>query len=191
MPNPATRRSELETTEKDRYTYDDYRQLPEGAPYELLGGHLVIAPAPSLRHQRVLRRLVSLLDGFVTEREAGEVFFAPVDVHLSDEDVVQPDLVVVTPGRAGIVSKNEIGTAPDLVCEVLSASTAHRDLTPKKRLYEEHNVSEYWIVDPDQQVVEVFRNTEDGFVQHDRVVEHGAVTSARLDGLDVDLEDIF
>lgn len=191
MPNPATRRSELETTEKDRYTYEDYRQLPEGAPYELLGGHLVMAPAPSLRHQRVLRRLVRLLDGFVTEREAGEVFFAPVDVHLSDEDVVQPDLVVVTPGRAGIVSKNEIGTAPDFVCEVLSASTAHRDLTQKKRLYEEHNVSEYWIVDPDQHVVEIFQNTEDGFIQHDRVVEHGTVSSALLDRLEVGLEDIF
>lgn len=191
MAKTATSEPWTNSPRDGSYTYEEYRALPEGAPYELLGGHLVMAPAPSLRHQRVLRRLVRVLDRFVTEREAGEVFFAPIDVHLSDEDVIQPDLVLVSPGRAHILSENEIGAAPNLVCEVLSASTAHRDLTQKKRLYEEYNVAEYWIVDPDQRVVEVFRNTDGGFVQHDRVVEHGTVSSALLDSLDIGLEDIF
>jgi len=191
MPAPATDRPEVDLPEKDRYTSADYRQLPEGAPYELLRGDLVVTPAPSPSHQRVLRYLFRLFDRFVTEYEAGELFFAPIDVQLSEATVLQPDLVFVDRDRTALIGEQTLEGPPDLVVEVLSPASAHRDLTEKKRLYETHGVREYWIVDPDSQTVEVFENAEDGFVQAARAVEEGTVGSTVLDGLDIDLAAVF
>jgi Uma2 family endonuclease len=119
------------------------------------------------------------------------LFFAPIDVHLSETTVLQPDLVFVDRDRIDLIGEQAIEGAPDLLVEVLSSSTAHRDLTEKKRLYETHGVREYWIVDPDSQTVEVFENTEDGFVQAARAVEEGTVGSTVLDGLTVSLPALF
>jgi len=190
MPTPATDRPQVDLPEKETYTYTDYQQLPEGAPYELICGQLVMTPAPSPSHQRVLRALFRLFDDVVDE-ETGELFFAPIDVQLSEATVLQPDLVFVAQNRLDLIGKQNVGGAPDLVAEVLSSSTAHRDLTEKKRLYEQHGVREYWIVDSDSETVEVFRNKETGFVQHDRVVGDGTVTSSILPGIKLDLDDLF
>lgn len=181
----------MDLPEKDRYTYEDYRQLPEGAPYELINGHLVMSPALSPHHQIIQSNLFFVLSRFVRERDEGQVLTAPLDVRLSEETVLQPDIVFVDRSSLDIIGEQDLDGPPDLVAEIVSPSTAHRDLTEKKRLYEEHDVREYWTVDPDQEVVEVFRNTENGFVQHTRVVEHGSVSSAVLEDFSVDLEDLF
>jgi Uma2 family endonuclease len=77
-------------------TYDDYRHLPDdGKQYQVIGGNLYMAPAPTTTHQRILRNLSILLSEYVSKSKAGEVLFAPVDVVLSMTDVVQPDLIFV------------------------------------------------------------------------------------------------
>lgn len=164
-PDPAT----LPLPETERYTYADYTQLPEGAPYELIHGELVVSPSPSTLHQRILRRLARTLDAFIEQEGRGEILFAPMDVRFSEEDTVQPDLIA----------------------EILSPSTAYRDLTTKKRLYEQHGVREYWIVDPEGRTVEVFELTGERFMQHTRAVETGTTASTLLDGFQVDLTDLF
>lgn len=183
--------TELPIPKKERYTYEDYLQLPEGAPYELIGGELVMSPSPSAEHQRILRRLSWSIQQYLDESEKGEIFFAPMDVYFSENDTPQPDLIFIAKDRIDIIGEQKIEGAPDLIVEILSPSTAHRDLTTKKRLYEQHDVKEYWIVDPEQQAVEVFENTDRGFMQHARVVEEGAATSKLLDGFHVDLDDLF
>jgi len=191
MPTPATDRPEVDLPEKDQYTYEDYRQLPEGAPYELIRGHLVMSPSPSARHQFAQSNLFFELSRFVRANDAGRVLSAPFDVRLSEADVLQPDLLFVAQARLDRIGEQELDGPPDLVAEILSASTAHQDLTRKKRLYERHGVREYWVVDPDQRVVEVFEHTEEGFVQHARVVEEGPVGSALLDEFSVALSALF
>ena len=183
--------AELPIPQKERYTYADYAQLPEGAPYELIHGDLLMSPSPSAYHQRILRRLVRTLDNAVSEAHLGEVLFAPMDVFLSDENTVQPDLMYIAQDRRGIIGEQKIEGAPDLIVEILSPSTAYRDLTTKKRLYEQHGVKEYWIVDPEQKTVEVFEHTGGGFMQHARVVEKGTAASKLLNGLQIDLADLF
>jgi Uma2 family endonuclease len=191
MPPPATDRPEVDLPEKDRYTYEDYRQLPEGAPYELIRGRLAMSPAPTPRHQLVQANLFFELSRVVRDQEEGHVLSAPLDVRLSDTTVLQPDLVFIGPDRTNRIGDQAIEGAPDLVVEILSPASAHRDLTEKKRLYETHGVREYWVVDPDSETVEVFENADDGFLQAARAVEDGTISSTVIDGLAVSLPALF
>ncbi|NBB75650.1 MAG: Uma2 family endonuclease [Bacteroidetes bacterium] len=186
-PDPAT----LPLPEKERYTYADYVQLPEGAPYELIHGELVMSPSPTPFHQIIQSNLHFALSQFVRNGDYGRVLTAPMDVRLSEEDTVQPDLLFIATERRALIGEKAIEGAPDLIVEILSPSTAYRDLTTKKRLYEQHGVREYWTVDPDTQAVEVHVNTDDGFTQRARVVESGTAASTLLDGFHVDLADLF
>ncbi len=186
-PDPAT----LPLPEKERYTHADYAQLPEGAPYELIRGELVMSPSPSFQHQQISIRLASALFQFVEERGNGYAVAAPMDVRLSEEDTVQPDLIFIAADRHDIIGAQAIEGAPDLIVEIFSPSTTHRDVGVKKRLYEQHGVREYWTVDPDTQAVEIHVNTDDGFEQHARFVEAGTISSTVLEDFAVDLTDLF
>jgi Uma2 family endonuclease len=190
MPTPTADRPEVDLPLEGQYTYEDYQQLPEGAPYELIHGHLVMSPSPSTKHQRLVRRLSRLLaDG--VQREGGEVFFAPMDVRLADDTVVQPDVLYIAPGRMDRIKKEEIDGAPTLVIEVASPSTSHLDAFDKKQLYEAHGVREYWIVDPDTKTVEVYVPGDEEYTLHQRRVGSGTVTSALLDDFAVEGEALF
>jgi len=186
-PDPAT----LPLPEKERYTYADYAQLSEGAPYELIHGELVMSPSPTPFHQIIQSNLHFALTQFVRTEGLGQVLTAPMDVRLSEEDTVQPDLIFIATERRGIIGEQAIDGAPDLIVEILSPSTAYRDLTTKKRLYEQHGVSEYWIVDPQGQTVEVFELTDERYMQYARVIEEGTAASNLLDGFQIDLADLF
>ena len=144
------------TIEKKRYTYEDYLKTPEGERYELIEGDLVMTPSPVTKHQRLSRHIAFAIDKFVTDHKLGEIFIAPYDVCLDDENVVQPDILFVSKERAGIVGEKNIQGAPDMVIEILSESTAYRDLVQKKRLYARFGVREYWIVDPGEEFVEIY-----------------------------------
>ena len=183
--------AELPIPKKERYTYEDYAQLPEGAPYQLIDGELVMSPSPSTYHQHLVLRLGRALLNFAEEHQTGEVFVAPMDVYLSPEDTVQPDLIFIAQARRGIIGEQKIDGAPDLIVEILSPSTAYLDLTKKKRLYERHGVKEYWIVDPEQRTVEIFEHADGRFMQRARLVETGTAASTLLDGFEVDLADLF
>lgn len=186
-PDPAT----LPLPEKERYTFADYVQLPEGAPYELIHGDLIMSPSPTPYHQIIQSNLHLALAQFVRAEDRGQVLTAPMDVYLTEETTVQPDLIYIAEERLDIIGEQKIEAAPDLIVEILSPSTAYRDLTTKKRLYEKHRVKEYWIVDPEQKTVEVFEHRDGSFMQHARVVEEGTATSKLLGGFTVALSDLF
>ena len=181
IPNPAI-----------KFTYDDYRNTPDDRRYELLDGELVMAPAPSLRHQRTGIRLSSLLHAFVTGRRLGEVFSPPCDVILSDTDVVQPDLLFVSRERGRILLEGDaVRGAPDLVVEILSPSTAARDRTLKRVLYARHGVREYWLVDPDAETITVMVLGTDGFEVEAVYGKGETLTSPTLRGFAVNLDEVF
>jgi len=155
------------TKSKIRFTYEDYKSLPESETkrYELLGGELMMVPSPSTYHQRISRKLEFVLQAFVEERGLGEVFHAPLDVVLGEGDereVVQPDIFFISKERREIIAEEEVRGAPDLVIEITSPATAERDRHYKKTLYARHGVMEYRIVDPEARTVEVFALGEKG-----------------------------
>jgi Uma2 family endonuclease len=137
-----------------RLTYADFCALPEdGRRYEILDGDLYMSPSVVPLHQRIGFRLARLIDDHVAKRKLGEVFVAPLDVLLSEHDVVEPDVVYVSRERASIVGAANIRGIPDLLVEVLSPGTAERDRTDKRNIYARCGVPFYWIVDPDQRTL--------------------------------------
>ena len=138
-------------------TYSDYAALPDdGRRYELHHGELSVTPAPGTRHQRAIVFLITLLNEHVRSRGLGEVFVAPTDCILSDVTVVQPDVLYIAADRLTIISERGIEGAPTLVVEVLSPSTAQLDRGRNMKLYAEHGVLYYWIVDPESRSIEAY-----------------------------------
>ncbi|HET7585689.1 MAG TPA: Uma2 family endonuclease [Gemmatimonadaceae bacterium] len=143
------------------WTADMVRALPDdGKRYEVVDGELLVAPAPTWDHQRAIRELFLRLHPYITAHRLGQVIWAPADVTFSTTRMVEPDLFVVP-----LVSGREPRTWEEvgrllLAVEVLSPSTARADRQVKRRLYQQENVPEYWIVDVDARLIERWRPTD-------------------------------
>jgi len=172
-----------------RLTIEYYKILPEGSPYQLIEGELVMTPAPNPRHQIILGNIVEKIRHFVKGK--GIAIFSPVDVYLDDENAFQPDLIFISNERMENIKKDGIYGAPDLVIEILSPSTARYDLREKFRIYEKHGVLEYWIVDPDINSIEIYTKEKGHFSLTTRAENKGEVGSVLLKGFVVSLDEIF
>jgi Uma2 family endonuclease len=122
------------TTEKRKFTDEDYLKTPDDKRYELIEGDLVMTLSPFPQHQRLSRNRGFELNKFVRGKSLGEMFYAPCAVYLDSENVLQPDILFISGERLNIMGKKNIQGTPDLVIEILSESTAYRDLVKKKRL---------------------------------------------------------
>jgi Uma2 family endonuclease len=181
---------------KIKYTYEDYKSLYiwENKQYELLDGEIIMVPAPSTYHQKISGQIYFLIKLFVEKTGSGVIFYSPIDVVLDGEegcDVVQPDIIFISKDRLDIIKEEEIRDAPDLVIEILSPATEKKDRFYKKSLYARHAVREYWIVDPDKKSIELYTLTEEGFKLHQEYNVGDILMSIILEGLEIDLKDIF
>jgi len=186
----------MATKAQIKFTYEDYKSLPasETKRYELLEGELIMVPSPSFEHQDISGKLELFLRLFVREHKLGVVLDAPFDVVLGEageEQVVQPDILFVSKARRKIIREEEIRGAPDLVVEVLSPSTAQKDRVFKRRLYAKYGVREYWIVDPEEETVEVLTLGERGYERAGLYRKGETLESPLLPGLRIPLDEIF
>ncbi len=150
-----------------RWTYADYAALPDdGNRYEIIAGVLYMTPAPGTGHQSVSARMVTFLVTHVEFAGLGRVFAAPVDVELTPDTVVQPDIVVVLSASLHRITPSRIIGAPDLVVEILSPGTAGYDRREKQDAYARAGVGEYWIVDPGAQTVELLTLDQGRYRSH-------------------------
>jgi Uma2 family endonuclease len=176
-----------------KLTTEDYELFPDdGRRHELIDGEHVVTPSPTVSHQLVSGNLFEALRNAVRALGTGVVMYAPMDVILSHHDVVQPDLLYVSSERSGIMTDRLRG-APDLAVEILSPSSRRTDELLKRHVYERHGVLELWIVDPDIEVVRVYRNEGERFA---RPVELSAergdtLTTALLPPLQVEVAGLF
>jgi Uma2 family endonuclease len=181
----------LLTTEKHS-TVRDFERLPEGTPYQLIAGELIMSPSPILSHQRIIRRLALRLDDFIKRLQLGEIVLSPMDVYLTDEDVYQPDLIFIRKENVHLLDPNDrIRFVPDLVIEVLSPSTGSYDYSRKKRIYCERGVREYWIVDPEDRTIEIM--VRDGaFYQTVALLRPPSLLeSGMFPGFSMETEEVF
>ena len=188
---PATSRAW--PPEQGRWTYEDWLRLPDdGFLYEVLDGELYISPPPFIPHQRSVGRLSTRMFLFAEEHGLGEVLQAPTGVRLPGQPVpVQPDILFVSLDRKGIVGKEYVEGAPDLVVEVLSPSNWHLDRKEKFQAYRSAGVREYWIVDPRARTVEVFVLEEGSYTLIAKLGAGDTVRSRVLSGFEVNVGDIF
>jgi Uma2 family endonuclease len=177
------------------YTYADYKdwELDEGERYEIIHGVAYCMSAPNTRHQGILMELGRQFANFLTDKPC-KVYPAPFDVRLfykedeSDDTVVQPDIVVICDEK----KRGEEGCrgAPDLVIEILSPSNTAIEMQRKFELYREAGVREYWLADPENKRLTVYR-FQDGKILTDTYGSADAVPVAILPGLDILLAQVF
>ncbi|MCI0637220.1 MAG: Uma2 family endonuclease [Actinobacteria bacterium] len=173
-----------------RLTYDDYVDFPEGERYELIDGEVYVVPSPNEKHQRVLGELHRQAANHVKEHGGGRVYIAPFDVVLDPGDVLQPDLVFIADADLEVLTEANVWGTPTWVVEVLSRDTA-RDRKLKLPRYERFGVSEYWIIDPIAEQIEVYRLTDGAFGKPDLLHAPDRASPLLPPGLDFDLDEIF
>jgi len=178
-------------TEKKKHTYEDYLKTPDDVRYELIQGDLLMTPSPVTKHQRILRKIGFMLEQHVTQNDLGEIFLAPYDVYFDDENVVQPDILFISRERLNLIGEKNMQGPPDLVIEILSESTAYRDLIQKKKLYARYCVKEYWIVIPEEESVGIYIIKNDIFTLHKNFGKDETLESPLLKGLKIVLRKIF
>jgi Uma2 family endonuclease len=174
-----------------RFTYQDYLQLSEDRRYEIIDGDLYLVPAPIPYHQKVSRNFEYLLHEHVIEHDLGEVLHAPCDLLLSENDVVQPDIMFIAKDQLSIITDTNIQGAPTLVIEILSPSSEKRDRGAKQKLYARAGIQEYWIVDPRVKTVEVLQLTMSGHSQYAYFQVDDSLHSPIFPHLSIPLVDVF
>ena len=169
------------------YRAKDYWELPEGAPYELMRGELVLSPSPRTSHQIIIGQLFNVFQA-IEKRGGGLSILSPMDVILSDDTILQPDLLYVAKARRDIIG-DRVNGPPDVVIEVLSPRAERRDRVQKLALYAEYGVPEFWIVDQTAQWIE-FLILKDGAYVVTQPAE-GRYQSPRLPEVAIDLANFW
>ncbi|HVW29777.1 MAG TPA: Uma2 family endonuclease [Polyangiaceae bacterium] len=177
-------------------TYADLLGLPEQTRAEILAGEIVVAPAPLPRHSKAQGAIRRFVGGPYDDDDGhggpGGWWIFEVDVALSREDVVRPDVAgwrrarLLQPG-----SKRPIEIVPDWVCEVLSPATAARDRVQKRALYARAGVGHYWIVDPEARVLEALTLREGNWLEQGVYDESATARIAPFDDVTIDVGRLF
>ncbi len=178
------------------YTYFDYLKWKFEERVELFNGKiLAMSPAPARKHQRISSEISYLLMDFLRKKSC-EVYSAPFDVRLErtlDDkkviNVVQPDICVICD-----LTKTDIrgcSGAPELVIEILSPGNTQKEMGVKFELYEASGVLEYWIVDPEKEIILQYVAENGQFVNHRPLTNEDSLKSKVLAGFEFALKDIF
>ena len=175
---------------KAKLTYDDYANLPGDERYELIDGELNLVASPREIHQRILKILFRMIVA-AEDSGLGWVYFAPLDVVLTEHNVVQPDLLFISRERRHIITAANVQGAPDLVVEILSPSIRKRHWTPKLELYERHGVKEMWLIDSEAGIAWLMLPQDGRLEVVGEYKEGQSFNSPTLGGLNIDLTDVF
>ena len=180
-------------TGSEPLTYKEYKTFPDndGIRKEIIEGELFMTPAPSIKHQIVSQHLFVILYNYIKKNGFGKIFYAPCDIVFSDINIVQPDLIFISKKNYEILTDLNIKGAPDLLIEILSPSTKENDRIFKKQIYEKFGVKEYWIVDPENESVEIWILKNHKYLLELKVGKSQTIKSQILKGLKIDSSDIF
>lgn len=148
-----------------RSSIDDYELVANDYRIvEFINGDIIVTPPPNIVHQRISMEISNQLVNFLKGTEL-EVFASPIGMKLPDDQILEPDIVVVE--KKDAFTKNYIIKSPELVIEILSPSTEHRDRGIKMSLYEKFKIKEYWIVDPDTHLCTQYHLAGEKYVKGD------------------------
>jgi Uma2 family endonuclease len=178
-------------------TYQEFRQIEfdedDNAHYELLNGEIMKKSAPTPYHQRLVRNVCRVIDKFINENKYGEILFSPIDVFLDEYNVPQPDLVYLSNEKVKFITNDGIMGVPDLIIEIISPSSILKDRITKKNVYERFGVEEYWLIDANNQEIEIYviENGEYELFSSVSLFEENELKSKVLSDLRIDLRELF
>ncbi len=176
------------------YTAEDYYRLtpPDNSNYELHNGKIIFMPSPLLPHQKLSNLLSYYLTGFVLKNSSGIILAAPMDVEFDKKNVIQPDLLFISNDRMNIVENNrKIKGAPDLVVEILSEGNTAKAMNDKKFVFENHFVTEYWLINLEKRQLIQYENSDIGFVPRAVLTQNDTLKSLVLLGFELNLSEVF
>ncbi len=184
---------------ESKFVYSNYLAWDDNERWELIHGKAYnMSPAPSRYHQKILMSLAREFSTYLKGKTC-EVYPAPFDVRLSHkkkvkdfeiDTVVQPDISVIC-DNSKLDDKGCAG-APDLVIEILSPSTRHKDIHEKYRLYQEHKVKQYWIVHPREETIIVFSLDKKGeYGKPDMYTAEDKIEVSIFKDFTLDLGEVF
>ena len=171
--------------ETTHYTYRDYLSFPDEFRCEVINGQIYdMTPSPTSGHQSVTGQIYGLIWEHLRKQGHGcQVFIAPLDVVIAEDQVVQPDVLIVCDRRK--IQRTHIAGAPDVVFETASPSTSLKDRREKMELYERSGVAEYFIVDPDAGFIEKYAVIDGKYV---RVGIYAGDTPFTIDTISLELK---
>ena len=171
------------------HTYQDWLDAPhdEYARVELIDGEIYLFAAPARRHQDIFREMFTQLSVYLRGKRC-KTYSAPIAVRLEKDTVVEPDIIVVCDPKK--LTKSGVEGPPDLIIEILSPSTARHDKLTKLMLYQRTGVPEYWIVDPEDNILTVHRLVA-GKYDFNVYSEADTATVTALPGFTMDLSTVL
>jgi len=173
-------------------TYAEYALLPKDRNrYEVLDGELFMTPSPTYRHQVAAFELAGILRDHVSKHRMGRVLVAPMDVVLSETNIVEPDVLFLRTDRVPPSDAANIQVAPDLAVEVISPSTVTEDREYKKAVYARHGVAHYWLVDPDARTLEMYVLSGPSYALAAEFAGSAAAASPLFPGLSIPLAQLW
>ena len=173
-------------------TYEDYCHLPNDRNrYEILDGELSVTPAPRTKHQRISGTLFFTLRNHIVTHRLGDIYAAPIDVILAPATVVQPDLIFISNDRLYIVTERAVEGTPTLVVEILSPTTQQTDRVTKAQLYAKYGVPHYWLIDPEQQVLEAYELSGEQYNLATKAQDADLLTTSVFPGLSFQISDLW
>lgn len=176
--------------EASRYTYSDYLTFSDDFRCEIINGQIYdMTPSPTPGHQRISGQVHGLIWSYLREQaHACQVFGAPLDVVIAEDQIVQPDIFIVCDRQK--IEKTHVSGAPDVIFEIASPSTSLKDRREKMELYERSGVAEYFIIDPDAKFIEKYMSI-DG--KYGRVGIYAGDDAFHIDILSLELraQDLF
>jgi len=173
------------------WTEQEYLALDTNRMVELSDGHLEVLPMPTIFHQLLVKYLYDALNRLVSSRDEGTVLFAPLPVRLWAGKYREPDVVFLRHDRTRRVHGQPFGA--DLVMEIVSGGedNRERDLVTKRQEYAAANITEYWIVDPQEQRITVLVLDGGVYHVHGEFASGDAATSVLLAGFSIDVASVF
>ncbi len=170
-------------------TWDDYQGWDDGERWEIIDGEaFAMSPSPQSRHQRIAMDLGWKMRSYFNKKPC-QIFGAPMDVKLSESDIVQPDILVVCDTQQ--IKRTHIEGAPTLVVEILSPSSIHHDRLRKLYLYARFGIKEYWIVTPYPSLVEVFSLSAETYTIAGVYAKNDSLRSPSFPEMSFPLADVF
>lgn len=178
--------------DEQRRRREFYAQISEEDKAEFINGEIIFHSPVKLRHNVSTKRLLVLMDAYVTARNLGYVGFEKIMVTLTRNDY-EPDICYFNPAKAAAFTPDQMRfPAPDLVVEVISESTVHNDRGVKFDDYAAHDVLEYWIIDPNAEILEQYCLPKGGD-SYELVIKAmtGRVRNFAIPGFEIPVQAIF
>ncbi len=183
---------------QQEFTYGDYLTWPGEEKWQIINGTAYnMSPAPAIEHQLILVELSRQFANYLLDKTC-KIISSPVDVVFPDSnkdikdarDVVQPDIIIVCDHKKIKSHKHCVGS-PDLIIEILSPSTSKLDLKDKLKLYEREGVKEYWIVFPNDKIINVYKSENNRYGIFEVYTAEDKIKAGIFPDLEIDLSLVF